>query len=630
MDASVSALTATSTSLATNTPPPCVALASPSPVRACRRQPASFARFHSVSGIPRGSHSGLARSSLTWRTSANAGGGGSCARSFRRPPAISCALATPPDPAPFEGPAKALGGTPVTPAGERNSGEGNTKTLDDLFDSEVKSRDQFVWEKNWYPVALIEDLDPSRPTSFQLLGRDLVIWRDSQGIWRAHADRCPHRLAPLSEGRLDENGLLQCPYNGWSFRGDGSCAVIPQASDTGPESRACSSSRACVASYPALVSQGLLFVWPEEGRWEDALAVEPPRLPDVFEDEGFSSVTIQRDLYYGFDTLMENVSDPSHIEFAHHKVTGRRDRAKPLPFTITSSGPFGFAATTDTGTPATSTPAKSTDTRTHDTTPAGDGSTAQISSWFMAPCSFFSRIDLYPIIPVIGRQHWQLWICSFNVPMGPGKTRSIVCSARNFARLTVPGGKWWQLYPRWLEHLTSNLIYDGDMIVLQGQEKVLKGGEGEEEGGGVPYSKLTYTPAAADRMVLAFRNWLRRYGGGEPAWDPSLTAGPGGAAPLPSTVLSRKEMLDRLGQHTEKCSSCRAALKNVRRLAAVLAGAAAVLLAAAAVVPGEMVGFGGKAGLAVGAVVLLASAAWLKYELEPQFVHRDYVHADVE
>ncbi|CAI5956620.1 unnamed protein product [Closterium sp. NIES-64] len=536
MDASASALAASSTRLSTIAPPPCMAVVSPSPVRA-RANPASFARFHSASSVPRRN---LAHRSLTVRRVCSAGG--SYAQSFRRPPAISCALATPPDPAPLEGPAKALGGTPVTPAGELNSGEGNAKTLDDLFDSEVKSRDEFVWEKNWYPVALIEDLDPSRPTAFQLLGRDLVIWRDSQGIWRAHADRCPHRLVPLSEGRLDENGLLQCPYHGWSFRGDGTCAVIPQASDSGPESRACSSSRACVASYPALVSQGLLFVWPEEGRWEEALAVEPPRLPDVFEDEGFSSVTIQRDLYYGFDTLMENVSDPSHIEFAHHKVTGRRDRAKPLPFNITSSGPFG---------------------------------------------------------------------------------------ARNFARLTVPGGKWWQLYPRWLEHLTSNLIYDGDMIVLQGQEKVLKGGGGG--GGGVPYSKLTYTPAAADRMVLAFRNWLRRYGGGEPAWDPSLTAGPGGAAPLPSTVLSRAEMLDRLGQHTEKCSSCRAALKNVRRLAAVLAGAAAVLLAAAAAVaPGEVVGVGGKAGLAVGAVVALAGAAWLKYELEPHFVHRDYVHADVE
>lgn len=44
------------------------------------------------------------------------------------------------------------------------------------------------------------------------------------------------------------------------------------------------------------------------------------RLPDDFDKPEFSSVTIQRDLYYGYDTLMENVSDPSHIDFAHHKV----------------------------------------------------------------------------------------------------------------------------------------------------------------------------------------------------------------------------------------------------------------------------------------------------------------------
>lgn len=44
------------------------------------------------------------------------------------------------------------------------------------------------------------------------------------------------------------------------------------------------------------------------------------RLPDDFKNPEFSTVTIQRDLFYGYDTLMENVSDPSHIDFAHHKV----------------------------------------------------------------------------------------------------------------------------------------------------------------------------------------------------------------------------------------------------------------------------------------------------------------------
>lgn len=47
------------------------------------------------------------------------------------------------------------------------------------------------------------------------------------------------------------------------------------------------------------------------------------RLPDDFDKPEFATVTIQWGLFYGNDTLLENVSDPSHIDFAHHKVIGR-------------------------------------------------------------------------------------------------------------------------------------------------------------------------------------------------------------------------------------------------------------------------------------------------------------------
>jgi len=62
-----------------------------------------------------------------------------------------------------------------------------------------ESGEKFSWRDHWYPVSLVEDLDPSRPTPFQLLNRDLVIWKDPKsGEWAALDDRCPHRLAPLS------------------------------------------------------------------------------------------------------------------------------------------------------------------------------------------------------------------------------------------------------------------------------------------------------------------------------------------------------------------------------------------------------------------------------------------------
>lgn len=61
------------------------------------------------------------------------------------------------------------------------------------------SSSKFSWRDHWYPVSLVEDLDPSSPTPFQLLNRDLVLWFDqSSSQWVAFDDKCPHRLAPLS------------------------------------------------------------------------------------------------------------------------------------------------------------------------------------------------------------------------------------------------------------------------------------------------------------------------------------------------------------------------------------------------------------------------------------------------
>ncbi|OWM73739.1 hypothetical protein CDL15_Pgr026843 [Punica granatum] len=461
---------------------------------------------------------------------------------------------------------------------------------------EESSSSKFSWRDHWYPVSLVEDLDPRLPTPFQLLGRDTVLWFDkSSSQWVAFDDRCPHRLAPLSEGRIDEDGNLQCSYHGWSFDGCGSCTRIPQAASDGPEARAVRSPRACATRFPTMVSQGLLFVWPDENGFERAAATKPTMLPDDFDNPEFSSVTIQRDLFYGYDTLMENVSDPSHIDFAHHKVTGRRDRAKPLPFKVESSGPWGFAGANE--------------------------DHPKISAKFVAPCYYMNKIEIDTKLPIIGDQKWIIWICSFNVPMAPGKTRSIVCSARNFFQFTMPGPAWWQVIPRWHEHWTSNKVYDGDMIVLQGQEKIFlsKSAEGLEDVN-KEYTKITFTPTQADRFVLAFRNWLRRHGNSEPEWFGSSKQ-----QPLPSTVLSKRQMLDRFEQHTLKCSSCKGAYEAFRTWQKVLIGATVVCCAVAGI-PSEIQFRILLAGLGV----VSAGIAYALHELQKNFVFIDYVHAEIE
>lgn len=100
-----------------------------------------------------------------------------------------------------------------------------TATTDDTADA------PFDWWRQWYPVALTRDLDPTSLTKATLLGRELVLWKEggAGGQWRCFLDRCPHRLAPLSEGRVDgKTGHLQCAYHGWEFDATGACTKIPQ------------------------------------------------------------------------------------------------------------------------------------------------------------------------------------------------------------------------------------------------------------------------------------------------------------------------------------------------------------------------------------------------------------------
>ncbi len=96
-----------------------------------------------------------------------------------------------------------------------SGGAGILESQPEVASSASAAPQQFNWDKQWYPLAQIDDLDPATPGHFRLLGRDLVIWFDvAENSWRAFADRCPHRLAPLSEGRIDQEGRIYCNYHG--------------------------------------------------------------------------------------------------------------------------------------------------------------------------------------------------------------------------------------------------------------------------------------------------------------------------------------------------------------------------------------------------------------------------------
>ncbi|DBA85848.1 TPA: hypothetical protein ACH3X1_005396 [Trebouxia sp. C0004] len=45
----------------------------------------------------------------------------------------------------------------------------------------------------WYPMAVVEDLDESKPIPVKLFGKSLVLWHDAAVQWKCLAETCPHR-----------------------------------------------------------------------------------------------------------------------------------------------------------------------------------------------------------------------------------------------------------------------------------------------------------------------------------------------------------------------------------------------------------------------------------------------------
>ena len=84
----------------------------------------------------------------------------------------------------------------------------------------------------WHAVAESADLTGG-PLAVRLLGEAYVVWRGPDGVVVAAPDRCTHREAPLSAGKLS-GGCLVCPYHGWTFGGEGRCVNVPSSGEGRP------------------------------------------------------------------------------------------------------------------------------------------------------------------------------------------------------------------------------------------------------------------------------------------------------------------------------------------------------------------------------------------------------------
>jgi vanillate O-demethylase monooxygenase subunit len=166
-------------------------------------------------------------------------------------------------------------------------------------------------ENAWYAAALSREIVADVPLGRILLGRACVLLRQPDGRVAMLEDRCPHRFAPLSQGRVVD-GAIACPYHGLRFAADGRCVHNPHGSGRIPD-------QARVRAWPTLERHGAVWFWP--GDPDDA---DPGLLPDwPFLDE---RTHVTRHGYLqtaaGYQLSVDNLLDLSHFQFLHPQTLG--------------------------------------------------------------------------------------------------------------------------------------------------------------------------------------------------------------------------------------------------------------------------------------------------------------------
>lgn len=172
----------------------------------------------------------------------------------------------------------------------------------------------------WHPVALAGEV-VDVPLAVRLLGEDLVLWRDGAGSLRAFTDRCPHRGAKLSLGRVvaGEGGRqLECPYHGWRFESAGRCVHMPALPSFEPPATH------RIGVHAACEAGGFAWVCIEA----DAAAESLPPVFAAEHDAGLRKIDCgPYEVAISAPRIVENFLDMAHFGFVHEGWLGAREMA---------------------------------------------------------------------------------------------------------------------------------------------------------------------------------------------------------------------------------------------------------------------------------------------------------------
>ena len=338
--------------------------------------------------------------------------------------------------------------------------------------------DDFDYMQHWYPVSWLEDILPNKPTKITLFDVDYVVARTDDSSVMALQDKCPHKSAALSEGRVTATGFIQCAYHGWSFDKDGKCVQVPQA-----PANAVLGAKSCAKAIPAKIHQGLIWLWP--GPVTEQLP-DPPSVPEMNDPAYRTFNKSVRDFpCIDWSLLLSNIMDPDHGVFAHQSAPfDMYSASKEMPLELEQSFEnHGWVLTSRV--PAQEKLLK-TDKKKRGKKLKEMPSTIVGTTTFYAPnhvtiCRRDQETNQTSFVATF-------WVC----PTGTGRSRF----------LSAAVGKVPFSIPRWMTHIGILNFLDQDSVLVASQQPHVLGAEADAfESGGGARKKLYSYQSPSDRAV---------------------------------------------------------------------------------------------------------------------------------
>ncbi len=124
------------------------------------------------------------------------------------------------------------------------------------------NKEKIFLDNCWYAAAWTHEVDQANAK----LGRTIcdmpiIFFKTASGRYLALDNRCCHRAAPLTLGRIEDE-CIRGMYHGMLYNEHGQCIEIPGQEQIPENMR--------VHSYPVAVKGGMIWVWMGEPDKADA------------------------------------------------------------------------------------------------------------------------------------------------------------------------------------------------------------------------------------------------------------------------------------------------------------------------------------------------------------------------